>query len=79
VHSNEIVDLASWEVSFARSGLPLKIEASARRVKQPELTYIKQSAIDASSLTNDIAAGRGNRAHLTEHGQQMMQLLIWPD
>src|SRR5207244_13252931 len=30
-------DKSSWEISFARSGLPLKIEPSDEPVKQPEL------------------------------------------
>jgi len=77
--SNTVADRASWEVSFTRSGLPLKIEPSARRIRRPEITYIKQSPVDTSFLTNDVAAGRGNRAHLTEYGKQQMRLLIWPD
>src|SRR5438045_6373979 len=33
---------SSWEVSFARSGLPLKIETSDQHVPQPELSYVKK-------------------------------------
>jgi len=79
VNSNAIVDPASWEVSFARTGLPLKIEPSARRVKQPELTYIKKSSIDYSYLTQRQIAGRREKALLTEYGKQLMRLLIYPD
>src|SRR6266700_6146502 len=61
VRANEVVDLASWEVSFARSGLPLKIEASARPVTQPELSYVKKSPIDYSYLTQERIAGRGEK------------------
>jgi murein DD-endopeptidase MepM/ murein hydrolase activator NlpD len=69
----------SWEVSFARSGLPLKIEPSSRRVTQPELSYVKKSSIDYSYLTQDKIAGRGENAHLTEVGRILMKLLIYPD
>jgi murein DD-endopeptidase MepM/ murein hydrolase activator NlpD len=69
----------SWEVSFARSGLPLKIEPSSQRVTQPELSYVKKSSIDYSYLTQDKIAGRGEKAHLTEGGRQLMRLLIYPD
>ena len=69
----------SWEVSFARSGLPLKIEPSSRRVTQPELSYVKKSSIDYSCLTQDKIAGRGDNAHLTEGGRLLMRLLIYPD
>ncbi|MEY2527871.1 MAG: murein DD-endopeptidase [Verrucomicrobiota bacterium] len=69
----------SWEVSFARTGLPLKIEPSAKRVSQPELTYAKKSDVDCSYLTHDFVAGRGKRAHLTESGLRFMRLLAWPE
>ena len=79
VSSNAIVDPSAWEVSFTRSGLPLKIEPRTRRLRQPELTYIRQSPVDASYLTNNVATGRGTRARLTEYGKQQMRLLIYPD
>jgi murein DD-endopeptidase MepM/ murein hydrolase activator NlpD len=70
---------SSWEISFARSGVPLRIEASDRRVTQPELTYVKKSSIDSSYLTRDIVSGREANAHLTNYGRQLMRLLIYPD
>jgi hypothetical protein len=69
----------SWIVNFARSGLPLRIEPSDRKVKQPEIVYVKPSRLDASHLTNGVATGPANHAHLTEHGQQLLRLLIYPD
>jgi murein DD-endopeptidase MepM/ murein hydrolase activator NlpD len=70
---------ASWEVSFTRTGLPLKVEPSTREVAQPTLTYVKQSEVDCSYLTHDFVAGRGERAHLTTSGRNFMRLLVWPD
>ena len=70
---------ASWEVSFARTGFPLKIERSDKQVRQPELSYVKKSEVDCKYLTHDIVAGRGERAHLTEGGRNFMRLLIYPD
>ena len=70
---------SSWEVSFARSGLPLKIEPSDKRVTQPELSYVKKSSIDYSYLTRDEISGRGENAHLTNYGKQLMRLFIYPD
>jgi murein DD-endopeptidase MepM/ murein hydrolase activator NlpD len=70
---------SSWEVSFARSGLPLKIEPSDKHVTQPELSYVKTSPIDYSYLTRDEISGRGQGAHLTEYGRGLMRLLIWPE
>jgi murein DD-endopeptidase MepM/ murein hydrolase activator NlpD len=71
-------DSVSWEISFDRSGLPLKIEPSTRAVMQPELSYIKKSSIDNRYLTQNYIAGRGDSAHLTKEGRELMALLIWP-
>ena len=70
---------SSWEVSFARSGVPLRIEPSDQQVTQPELSYVKKSSIDYSSLTRDVISGHGENAHLTNYGRQLMRLLIYPD
>ena len=69
----------SWTLSFARSGLPLKIEPSNEKVSRPTLTYVRPSSIDASYVTHGVATGATNRAHLTHYGKQMMRLLIYPD
>jgi murein DD-endopeptidase MepM/ murein hydrolase activator NlpD len=68
----------SWIVSFTRSGLPLKIEPGDRKLKEPELVYVKPSLGSASYLVDGIAAGPSSHAHLTEHGKQMLELLIYP-
>ena len=68
----------SWEVSFTRSGLPLAVEPRPHAVAQPELTWIKSSAIDYGNLTQDYVAGLGKSAHLAKQGEEFMQLLIWP-
>lgn len=70
---------ASWEVSFNRAGVPLKIEGNAKSVSEPELSYMKPGAGDAGRLTSDRIAGRGKAAHLTAKGKQFMRLLIFPD
>jgi murein DD-endopeptidase MepM/ murein hydrolase activator NlpD len=70
---------SSWEVSFAPSGVPLRIESSDKSVMQPELSYVKKSSVDYSHLTRDIISGHGASAHLTDYGKQLMRLLIWPD
>src|SRR5438128_4691826 len=70
---------ASWEVSFARSGVPLKVEPSDKHVTQPDLSYIKKSSINYSSVTRDIVSGQGETAQLPGSGMQLMRLLIYPD
>jgi murein DD-endopeptidase MepM/ murein hydrolase activator NlpD len=70
---------ASWEVSFARSGVPLTISPSDRHVTQPGLSYVKKSSTEYSHLTRDVVSGHENNAHLTNYGSQLMRLLVWPD
>jgi len=69
----------SWDVSFASSGVPLKIEPSGKHVTQPELGYVKKNSINYSYLTRDIVAGHGANAQLSGYGAQLMRLLTWPD
>ena len=70
---------SSWEVSFAQSGVPLRIESSDRSVALPELSYVNKGSVSYSYLTRDMVSGRGTTAHLTDYGRQLMRLLIWPD
>jgi murein DD-endopeptidase MepM/ murein hydrolase activator NlpD len=70
---------ASWEVSFNRAGVPLKIQPGAKPVSEPELSYMKPSGVDAGILTSDRISGRGANAHLTDKGKQFMRLLVFPD
>jgi len=70
---------SSWEVSFASSGVPLRIEPAGKRVTQPEVTYVKNKSAECSYLTRDVVAGRGTNAHLSGYGAQLMRLLIWPN
>ena len=69
----------SWIVSFARSGLPLRIEPNERKVKKIEVVYVKPSGLNASYLTNGMATGPTSHARLTGYGEQMMRLFIYPD
>jgi murein DD-endopeptidase MepM/ murein hydrolase activator NlpD len=70
---------ASWEVSFTRSGLPLRVQPSMRAVGAAELSFVQPGAIDCRYLTRDDVAGRGADAHLTERGRALMRLLTFPD
>ena len=69
----------AWEISFARSGLPLRLTPSSKSVNGPELSYMKPSATDYRNLTRGNLAGRGASARLTESGKRIMRLLTFPD
>ncbi|MEP7071328.1 MAG: M23 family metallopeptidase [Verrucomicrobiota bacterium] len=69
----------SWVVSFARSGVPLRMEPNGEAITQPTLTYVKKSAVDCSYLTRGVVAGQGAQVHLTDSGKRLMELLSWPE
>jgi murein DD-endopeptidase MepM/ murein hydrolase activator NlpD len=73
------VKTSSWEISFTRSGVPLKVQPSDEQVEQPKLTYVKKSPIDYRYLTRGVIDGHAGHAHLTESGEQLMRLLTFPD
>ena len=70
---------AAWEISFARSGLPLRLTPSGKVVGGAELSYVKPSSIDARYLTRGNLSGRGGNAHLTDSGKALMRLFTFPD
>jgi murein DD-endopeptidase MepM/ murein hydrolase activator NlpD len=72
-------DPPSWEISFNRAGVPLKIRPGAKPVSEPEVSYLKPGGVDARVLTMERITGRGANAHLTEKGTQFMRLLVFPD
>ena len=78
VSGSSTTEPASWVVSFTRSGLPLRIEQGERTVKDPQLIYVKPSLGSAAYLIDGIASGLPPRARLTEHGKQILELLIYP-
>jgi murein DD-endopeptidase MepM/ murein hydrolase activator NlpD len=72
-------DPPSWEISFNRAGVPLKIRPGTKPVTEPELSYLKPGGVDARLLTMERLTGRGSNAHLTDKGKQFMRLLVFPD
>ncbi|MEY2573160.1 MAG: hypothetical protein QOJ87_1373 [Verrucomicrobiota bacterium] len=72
-------DPASWEVSFNRAGVPLKIQAGTKPVSEPELSYLKPGGVDGGVLTMERIAGRGANARLTDKGKQFIRLLVFPN
>ena len=69
----------SWEISFTRSGLPVKIRASGRRVGKPTLTQIEPSRVPYVYLTRGLVSGRQGKASLSASGLRTMNLIAYPD
>ncbi len=70
---------AAWEISFNRAGVPLKAEPSAQTVLAPTLSFVKKQGIGYAGLTRDVVGGSGNNGRLTQSGERLMQLLLWPE
>jgi murein DD-endopeptidase MepM/ murein hydrolase activator NlpD len=68
-----------WEISFNRAGVPLQIEPVNEPVSAPKLSYVKKSRGDYSFVTRGVVGGSGESAQLTESGERLMRLLVWPD
>ena len=78
VRGNSEADVKSWEISFNKGGVPLAIEPAQTIVAEPEITYVKRSAINYSYLTRGVLGGSGDRPTLSESGKRLMQLLTFP-
>lgn len=70
---------ASWELSFSRAGIPLKLEPAETAVSTPVLSYAKKRGGNLADTTRGIIAGSGENGQLSESGLRLMRLLIWPD
>jgi murein DD-endopeptidase MepM/ murein hydrolase activator NlpD len=69
----------SWEISFNRAGVPLKVEAGKQPVAVPAVSYVKKRGGDYTVLTRGVVGGTSANAHLTESGGRLMRLLIFPE
>ena len=72
-------DAAAWEISFNRAGVPLKAEPAEETVSAPTLSYVKKRAGDYAGQTRGVIGGSGDAPRLTESGQRLMRLFIFPD
>ncbi|HEV2096498.1 MAG TPA: M23 family metallopeptidase, partial [Chthoniobacterales bacterium] len=70
---------AGWEVSFNSAGVPLKIAASKKTVREPELAFVRKGPGDYSYLTRGVVGGRSDSGFLTDSGKRQMCLLYFPD
>jgi murein DD-endopeptidase MepM/ murein hydrolase activator NlpD len=67
----------AWEVSFSRSGIPLKVQPHTTAVMQPTLTWVKRGA--EAAATRNVITGSAANPRLTQSGERLMRLLTFPD
>ena len=66
---------AAWEITFARSGLPLRIAPSARVVDAPVVEVLRPSPIEYRYLTNRLIEGSDDDYALSKIGLRHIDLL----
>ncbi len=66
---------ASWEISFTRAGLPVKVLPSPTVVKQPVLSFVKPSTVPYWEMTHRLVSGVGPVASLSFYGQRLAGLV----
>ena len=79
LHGSPKASAASWEVSFNRAGVPLKVEPAALAVTSPALSYVKKAVAAIRNKHAIWSGGSGELRGLSESGERLMRLLIWPD
>ncbi|CAN5299199.1 hypothetical protein BH23VER1_BH23VER1_19510 [soil metagenome] len=65
----------SLEISFSRSGVPLRVAPSQLRLKYPSVTKVKESPHSHAWNTNSRLTGSGGRAALSPGGSRYVQLV----
>ena len=69
----------SWEISFNRAGVPLRIAPGDTAVDAPVISFVKKHGGSYSDLTRGVVTGSSASPRLSESGERLMRLLIWPD
>ena len=64
----------AWEITFARSGLPLRIEPSDRIVEEPVVEVLDPSPIEYKYLTNWLVTGTDDDYTLSKIGLRHVDL-----
>jgi Peptidase family M23 len=68
-------DAKAWEISFSRSGLPLRFTALKEPVEAPVLSWSHPSEAPLQLLTRGYVRGLSTSAQLTEDGLRYVELI----
>ena len=68
-------DAPSCEMSFDRTGLPLKVSGSSEHVTQPTLTWVHSSPFPQHLQTRGLIRNHGSDYVLSEEGKQYISLV----
>ena len=74
-----VAELSSaWEITFARSGLPLRIDTTDAEVTGPVLEMFEPSNVPYQYLTNGLVGGVRGDYRLTRAGRRLVDLIARP-
>lgn len=65
----------SWEITFSRWGLPLKVSPGSREVTAPVVTSVAKSSVPHSYNTRGLLGGSGSSASLSDSGLRFVRLV----
>ncbi len=66
---------ASWEITFSRWGLPLKVKPGSREVTEPVVISVAKSSVPHSYNTRGLLGGSGSAASLSSSGMRFVRLV----
>ncbi len=67
---------AAWEISFTRSGVPVRVVPASQPVTVPTLSYVKPARVPYWMLTRRLVYGEGNHAKLSPYGRRLIELIM---
>ena len=67
---------ASWEISFTRSGVPLRVTPSNQTVTTPMLSFVRPASDAYWMLTRRLVYGAGSQARLSPYGRRLVELIM---
>ena len=78
VPDGEEANPAAWTISFTRTGVPVRIEASTTKVSDAQVVWVKESSMAYSHATRGLIGGPAGQPRLTDSGMRFAKLLTWP-
>jgi hypothetical protein len=66
----------SWKISFANSGLPLRVEPWSEAVEEPYVSATLDTAIAYRYISKGILSGQGKSVSLSSYGRRYVELMM---
>ena len=73
--SNGQTTATAWEISFARSGVPLQIKPAESQAKEPTVVWVEPSPFPQNLMTKGFLQGSGSHYTLTREGLRYIDLI----